>query len=67
MIAIHPGEDMSESYIWSDEFQEGMKKVGPGSKFWYRCRFDPLTAEEYELLYEYENRKFKEGKHCRAS
>ena len=40
---------MSESYLWSKEFQEGMKKVGPGSKFWYRSRFDPLTQEEYEM------------------
>lgn len=28
---------MSESYIWSDEFREGMEKVDPDSKFWYRA------------------------------
>ena len=50
---------MSESYLWSKEFQEGMKKVGPGSKFWYRSRFDPLTQKEYEIIYEFENREFE--------
>ncbi len=50
---------MSESYLWSKEFQEGMKKVGPGSKFWYRSRFDPLTQEEYEMICELEDRKFQ--------
>lgn len=50
---------MSDSYLWSVEFQKGIEKVGPGSKFWYRSRFDPLTAEEYEMIYDYENRKFE--------
>ena len=53
------GEEMSDSYLWSVEFQKGIEKVGPGSKFWYRSRFDPLTAEEYEMIYDYENRKFE--------
>ena len=53
------GVTMSESYLWSKEFQEGMKKVGPGSKFWYRSRFDPLTQDEYEMICELEDRKFQ--------
>ena len=53
------GVTMSESYLWSKEFQEGMKKVDPGSKFWYRSRFDPLTQEEYEMICELEDKKFQ--------
>ena len=53
------GGKMSKSYLWSKEFQSGMRKVGPGSKFWYRSKFDPLTQEEYEMICELEDRKFQ--------
>ena len=36
-----------------------MRKVGPGSKFWYRSRLDPLTEKEYETIYEYENKEYQ--------
>ena len=41
-----------EPYILSKEFKEGLAKVGPNSRFWYRSKLDPLTDEEYKLLCE---------------
>ena len=44
MIVIRDPEvvDM-EPYILSEEFKEGLAKVGPNSRFWYRSKLDPLT------------------------
>ena len=33
-----------ESYILSEEFLEKMSKVGEGSKFSYRSKFDPVPS-----------------------
>ena len=50
---------MTDSFLQSEEFRQNLKKIGPGSKFWYRSRFDPLTQKEYEMIYEFENREFE--------
>ena len=39
---------MSESILDSKEFWEGIKKVGPGSEFRYRCIFDPTPVVKQE-------------------
>jgi len=38
--------DGIESLTASKEYQEGVKKVGPGSVFHYRCIFDPVPSSE---------------------
>lgn len=38
--------EMVESYTKSPEYKEGIKKVGPGSIFYYRCIFDPVPSRE---------------------
>ncbi len=40
-----------ESYLDSEKFKEGVKKVGPGSKFWYRCRYDPVPTSAVKKSY----------------
>jgi len=35
-----------ESVTASKKYQEGVKKVGPGSIFYYRCIFDPVPSSE---------------------
>ena len=35
---------MSEGILDSELFKEGIKKVGPGSEFRYRCIFDPTPV-----------------------
>ncbi len=35
-----------ESLTASKEYQEGVKKVGPGSIFYYRSIFDPVPSNE---------------------
>ena len=35
-----------ESLTASKEYQEGVKKVGPGSIFYYRSIFDPVPSSE---------------------
>ena len=53
MIMIRDPEVVNvEPYILSEEFKEGLAKVGPNSRFWYRSKLDPLTDEEYRLLCE---------------
>lgn len=49
-------EIMEDSYIFSEKFMEGLRRVGPGSQFWYRSRFDPLTVNEYRMIVEYESK-----------
>ena len=44
----HRSDIMSESILDSKEFWEGIKKVGPGSEFRYRCIFDPTPVERME-------------------
>ena len=39
------GEDV-ESLTASKKYQEGVKKVGPGCKFYYRCIFDPVPNSD---------------------
>ena len=38
--------DGMESLTASKEYQEGVKKVGPGSIFYYRSIFDPVPSSE---------------------
>ena len=38
--------DGMESLTASKEYQEGVKKVGPGSIFYYRSIFDPVPSNE---------------------
>lgn len=50
-VLYRPGCDriaieMVESYTKSLEYKEGIKKVGPGSIFYYRCIFDPVPSRE---------------------
>ena len=47
---------MEDSYIFSEMFMEGLRRVGPGSQVWYRSRFDPLTVNEYRMIVEYESK-----------
>jgi hypothetical protein len=35
-----------ESLTASKKYQEGVKKVGPGCKFYYRCIFDPVPNSD---------------------
>ena len=49
-------ETMEDSYIFSEKFMEGLRRVGLGSQFWYRSRFDPLTVNEYMMIVEYESK-----------
>ena len=35
---------MSDGILDSESFREGIKKVGPGSEFRYRCIFDPTPV-----------------------
>ncbi len=39
------GENL-ESLTASKRYKEGVKKVGPGCKFYYRCIFDPVPNED---------------------
>lgn len=34
-----------KSLTESKEYREGVKKVGPGCTFYYRCIFDPVPSE----------------------
>ena len=38
--------DGMESLTARKEYQEGVKKVGPGSIFYYRSIFDPVPSSE---------------------
>lgn len=49
--------DEDVSFFDSVQFREGLKKVGPGAKFFYRSKYDPLTDEEYRIICEYEEGK----------
>ena len=40
--------DGMESLTTSKEYQEGVKKVGPGSVFYYSSIFDPLPSDEFK-------------------
>jgi len=46
------------SFFMSEKCQESLRKVGRGSKFYYRSKYDPLTDEEFDILAEAE----KEGR-----
>lgn len=46
------------SFFHSQQFKDGLKKVGPNSRFWYRSKLDPLTDEEYELLCKLDEEKW---------
>ena len=35
-----------KSVTESETYKEGIKKVGPNSKFYYRCKFDPTPVKE---------------------
>ena len=35
-----------ESLTETTEYKEGVKKVGPGSIYYYRCIFDPVPSSE---------------------
>ena len=35
-----------ESMTAGKKYQEGVKKVGPGCKFYYRCIFDPVPNRD---------------------
>lgn len=35
-----------DSYLDSVKFKEGIKTVGPGSEFWYSCRYDPVPIRD---------------------
>ncbi|MCL2890625.1 MAG: hypothetical protein FWF40_01885 [Methanomassiliicoccaceae archaeon] len=39
-------EETAESYILSKEFQKKVSKVGEGSEFSYRSKFDPVPSSE---------------------
>jgi len=39
-------EECTESYISSKEFQRRVSKVGEGSEFSYRSKFDPVPSSE---------------------
>ncbi len=43
---IYQTGDGMESLTASKEYQEGVKKVGPGSVFYYRSIFDPVPSSE---------------------
>lgn len=42
-----------ESLTASKEYKEGVKKVGPGSIFYYRCIFDPVPSEDLKCPEKY--------------
>ena len=42
-----------ESLTSSKEYKEGVKKVGPGSKFYYRCIFDPVPSKDLKCPEKY--------------
>ena len=46
------GEKM-ESYTSSETYKAGIKKVGPGSKFYYRCIFDPVPSSDLKCPEKY--------------
>lgn len=37
---------MADTILDTEEYREGVKKVGPGSEFRYRCIFDPTPVEK---------------------
>ncbi|MCL2712896.1 MAG: hypothetical protein FWD37_06480 [Methanomassiliicoccaceae archaeon] len=37
-------EECAESYILSEEFRRKVSKVGKGSEFSYRSKFDPVPS-----------------------
>ena len=37
---------MSDTILDTETYREGVKKVGPGSEFRYRCKFDPTPGDE---------------------
>ena len=39
-------DDGMEPLTASKEYQEGVKKVGPGSVFYYRSIFDPVPSSD---------------------
>ncbi len=41
-------------YFESEECRKAFNRSWENSKFHYRSRFDPLTEEEYRILYEAE-------------
>ncbi len=42
-----------ESLTCTEEFKAGVKKVGPGSKFYYRCIFDPVPSKDLKCPEKY--------------
>lgn len=42
-----------KSYTQSEKFKAGVKKVGPGSKFYYRCIFDPVPNSDLKCPEKY--------------
>lgn len=42
-----------ESYTSSETYKAGIKKVGPGSKFYYRCIFDPVPSSDLKCPEKY--------------
>ena len=43
---------MADDILDSETFWEGVKKVGPGSEFRYRCIFDPtpvIKTEQHQV------------------
>lgn len=44
MIETIREKDMTDDILDSETFWEGVKKVGPGSEFRYRCIFDPTPV-----------------------
>ncbi len=36
---------MGEHILKLEELLEGAKHVGPNSRFWYRCKYDPIPKE----------------------
>ena len=46
VYSIYQTGDGMESLTASKEYQEGVKKVGPGSVFYYRSIFDPVPSSE---------------------
>ena len=45
LVNTRTGDGM-ESLTASKEYQEGVKKVGPGSVFYYRSIFDPVPSSD---------------------
>ena len=44
MIGNIGEKGMTDDILDSETFWEGVKKVGPGSEFRYRCIFDPTPV-----------------------